>query len=126
MKKRTFEEKQYDLVIFGATGFTGKLAAEYLAKQYGTSISWAIAGRNSSKLQRVKSDLVQINPDVKDLDIIMSDSKNMDHLIAMANNTRVVISTVGPFDRYGSQLVATCAFFGTNYCDITGEIHWLR
>ena len=74
----------------------------------------------------MKTTLEQINTNLTDLPIITADSSNIDQLISMCNNTKVVCTTVGPFNRYGTRLVAACAHFGTNYCDITGEIYWIR
>lgn len=118
--------REYDLVLFGATGFTGKLATKYLATQYGTSINWAIAGRSKERLQKVKNEIVKINGKCQAVPILIADSSNVDQLTEIAEKTKVIISTVGPFARYGTPLVAVCAHSGTNYCDITGEVHWVR
>ena len=75
---KTIEDREYDLVLFGATGFTGRLAAKYLAAQYGTSINWAIAGRNQSRLNEVKAEIVKINAKCKDIKILIGDSSNVD------------------------------------------------
>ena len=123
---KTLEHREFDLVLFGATGFTGRLAAKYLASQYGDSIHWAIAGRNQEKLNEVKEEMLQMNADCEGIPILIADSSNIDELTKIAERTKVVISTVGPFVRYGTPLVAVCAHTGTNYCDITGEVHWVR
>lgn len=126
MKIKKKEDRELDLILFGATGFTGGLAAEYLAKNYGNTIKWAIAGRSKKKLLKIKEKLILIDNDLMDLPIIIADSYKIDQLANMAQNTRVICTTVGPFGKYGSNLVAICANFGTDYCDITGEIYWVR
>ena len=118
-------ERQFDVVVFGATGFTGKLVAEYLVKHYGVDgdLCWAIAGRSSEKLEAVRAEL---GDKAADLDIIVADSGNRDALAAMAASTRVVLTTVGPYALYGSALVAACVEAGTHYCDLAGETQWIR
>ncbi len=112
--------KRYDLVVWGATGFTGKLVAEYLARHASPGIAWAIAGRNRAKLEEVKAAL-----DV-DCGVEVGESLHRESLDAIVSRTRVVASTVGPFARYGTPLVEACAQHGTDYCDITGEPQWIR
>ncbi len=118
-------ERQFDVVVFGATGFTGKLVAKYLVERYGVGgeLRWAIAGRSSGKLEAVRSEL---GDEAADLDIIVADSGNQDALAAMAASTRVVLTTVGPYALYGSALVAACVEAGTHYCDLAGETQWIR
>ncbi len=117
------QESSYDLVIWGATGFTGRLVAEYLAKQYGVNkeLRWAIAGRNKDKLERVRQEL-----SAPDLPILLADSLDKPSLEAMARQTKVVCSTVGPYALYGTPLVEACVENGTDYCDLTGEVQWIR
>jgi short subunit dehydrogenase-like uncharacterized protein len=110
------EQRPYDIVLFGATGFTGGLVAEYLAK-HEESFRWAIAGRNLDKLRQVHADL-KLNADV---DIISADIQDPGSLEAMARQARVVLSTVGPYVRYGEPLVKACIESGADYADITGE-----
>ena len=112
-----------DLVVFGATGFTGKLACSYLAKTYGRTIKWAVAGRRRDALEKVRGAL---GPEFHDLPILIADSTDQTALNAVAARTKVVISTAGPFSLHGSGLVAACASHGTHYCDITGEADWVR
>ncbi|MFT5433576.1 MAG: short subunit dehydrogenase-like uncharacterized protein [Myxococcota bacterium] len=116
-------ERQFDVVVMGATGFTGRLVANYLLNEYGTDgpVRWAIAGRNESKLKTVATELGKA-----DLAIIVADSHDAAALDALAAQTKVVCSTVGPFAVHGSELVAACARAGTHYCDITGEVQWVR
>ena len=110
-------ERKYDIVLFGATGFTGKLVATYLAGKTDESFKWAIAGRNKSKLERVKADLGL----GEQVDLISADSSNYASLTAMSSQTRVVLTTVGPYVRYGEPLVKACVETATDYADITGE-----
>merc|ERR1719502_2519657 len=109
-------DRKYDVVLLGATGFTGGLAAKYLAKTYGSSVKWAIAGRSAAKLEKVKAEL---NADYAD--IIICDTSKPETLLKLVADTRTVATTAGPFDRYGSPVVHMCAAHGTGYCDITGE-----
>ena len=115
--------KQYDLILWGATGFTGKLVAEYLTKQYGVGqdLQWAIAGRNESKLAAVKNEL-----EIPDLPVVLADSLDEQSLQKLASQAKVVCSTVGPYAKYGSLLVKACVDQGTDYCDLTGEVQWIR
>ena len=117
--------RAYDIVIWGATGFTGALVAEYLLSQYGVdgSLRWAIAGRSEAKLEKLKE---QLGPEAAALASIVADSFDEQQLAAMVTNTRVVITTVGPYAKYGSQLVAACVAHGTHYCDLAGEAQWIR
>lgn len=116
---------EFDVVVYGASGFTGRLVAEYLASGNASvsDLRWAVAGRNAEKLKAVVSNLGQGPSDVP---ILVADSGDAAALDAMARRTRVVLSTVGPYARYGSELVAACAKTGTSYCDLTGEVQWMR
>lgn len=120
------ETRRFELVLFGATGYTGKMAAVYLAKRYGTSVQWAIAGRRITALQKLKNELVSLDNKLQYLPIIIADSSDSVMLDNMVRQTKVVITTVGPFDKYGTKLVESCAIHGTHYCDITGETDWVR
>jgi short subunit dehydrogenase-like uncharacterized protein len=108
-------EREHDIVLFGATGFTGALAAEYLAAHASEGTRWALAGRSESKLQALRERL-QI-----DVPVILADVERPQSLRDLAESTRVVISTVGPYIRYGDRLVEACALAGTDYADLTGE-----
>lgn len=118
-------EREFDLIVFGATGFTGTLVAEYLLERYGhrNDLRWAIAGRSQEKLDALK---VELGEDAATLETIVVDSADGPALAAMARRTRVVITTVGPYALYGSALVAACVEAGTNYCDLAGEVQWIR
>jgi short subunit dehydrogenase-like uncharacterized protein len=113
----------HDIVLFGATGFTGGLVAEYLARHAdGRAPSqWALAGRSLERLAAVRRRLSAIDPALAELTLIRADVTDPASLRAVADSARVVISTVGPFIRYGEGLVAACAQTGTDYVDLTGE-----
>ncbi|WOJ95376.1 saccharopine dehydrogenase NADP-binding domain-containing protein [Congregibacter brevis] len=119
-------ERSYDIVLFGATGFTGQLVAEYLLEHYGSDgdIRWALAGRNLDKLTAVRQALQGVKP-ATPLALITVDSSDLEGVKALASSTSVVCSTVGPYARHGSELVAACVEAGTDYCDLTGEVHWI-
>ena len=114
-------ERPYDLVLFGATGFTGALTAEYLARSAPPECRWALAGRNRAKLAALRERLVAVNPACAELPLLDADATAAASLREIAGRTRVVISTVGPYLRYGEPLVAACADAGTDYVDLTGE-----
>ncbi|MFK7935122.1 MAG: trans-acting enoyl reductase family protein, partial [Saprospiraceae bacterium] len=116
-------KRKYDVVIFGATGFTGRLVAEYLLEQYsvGGDLKWAMAGRSAEKLQKIQNEI-----GAEDVDTIIADSKDRASLDAMTAQTKVICTTVGPYAMYGSDLVASCIENGTHYCDLTGEVQWIR
>lgn len=116
-------DKKYDVIIWGASGFTGRLVAEYLNNQYGTDgdLKWAMAGRNQQKLEKVRSELGN-----NSIPIVTGDSMDMDSLNNMVQQTKVMCTTVGPYAKYGSNLVESCINNGTDYCDLTGEVQWIR
>jgi short subunit dehydrogenase-like uncharacterized protein len=122
---------EHDIVLFGATGFTGALTAEYLARNAPPTTRWALAGRNPAKLEGLRERLAEIDPACADLPLLQADVGDPASLAAVAEAARVVITTVGPYARYGEPLVAACAAAGTDYVDLTGEPHfvdamWLR
>lgn len=124
-------KRPHDIVVFGATGFTGKLTAEYLAGHAPAATRWALAGRNRSKLEAVRKDLAAINPACAELPLLQADTGNAGSIRAVAESARVVITTVGPYILHGETLVAACAAAGTDYVDLTGEPEfvdrmWLR
>jgi short subunit dehydrogenase-like uncharacterized protein len=122
--------RPFDLVLFGATGFTGRLVAEYLAERSATSgaerLRFALGGRNREKLESVRAGLVGIDPRLADLPILVADSGDETALRAVAAQTRVVCTTVGPYAIHGLPLVGACAALGTDYCDLTGEVQFIR
>ena len=108
-------KRPYDIVLFGATGFTGQLTAEYLASHAPESARIALAGRNLAKLEAVVEGLSREFP------LVVADSSNAASLLELASSTSVVVTTVGPYLAYGEPLVAACAAAGTGYLDLTGE-----
>mgnify|MGYP006099408325 CR=1 FL=1 len=112
-------EKDFDIIIYGATGFTGQLCVKYLSEN-ATDIKWGIAGRNKKKLQKVLSDLSI------DVSIFIADSDDQEALDQITNKTKVILTTAGPFHRYGSKLVKSCVKNSSHYVDITGESFWIR
>ena len=113
--------RSHDIVVLGATGFTGRLTAEYLAKNAPADCRWALAGRNQEKLEQVRSGLSEIDPKLAELPLLCADVTDPESLRAVAESARVVITTVGPYLEYGEPLVAACAAAGTDYVDLTGE-----
>jgi short subunit dehydrogenase-like uncharacterized protein len=119
--KRIFMKKPFDIVLWGATGYTGQLVAVYLAQNVESSVRWAIAGRNQEKLEKLRDSLA-----TPDLPILIGDSQDQASIDAIVAQTRVVCSTVGPYALYGTPLVASCVAQGVDYCDLTGETLWMR
>ena len=115
---------KFDIVVYGASGFTGQLVAEYLASQYrgDSSLKWAMAGRSLDKLAGVRDAIGAPS----DLPLIAADAGDPASLKAMIDQTGSVVTTVGPYQLYGSELVAACAANGTDYFDLCGEPLWMR
>ena len=111
--------KDLDIIVYGATGFTGRLCVAYLAASQ-SPVKWAIAGRNADKLAAVNREAGS------NVEIIIADSDDVAALEALTARTKVVLSTAGPFHRYGSNLVAACVKNGSHYVDITGENFWVK
>lgn len=118
--------RAYDVVLWGATGFTGRLVAEHVAERYPDEVAFAIAGRSRERLTALRDDLATIDASWESLDVLTGDAFDPDSLADIAAQTRVICSTVGPFAEYGSDLVAVCVDERTHYCDLSGEIHWIR
>jgi short subunit dehydrogenase-like uncharacterized protein len=118
-------DREFDVVLFGATGFTGALTAEYLAEHAPAGLRWALAGRNAEKLERVRDRLVRIDPGHAELELLHADVSDPASLADVAGRARVVITTVGPYLTYGEPLVAACAEAGTDYVDLTGEAEFI-
>lgn len=114
-------ERDFDVVLHGATGFVGELTAHYLAEHAPKDLRWAMAGRNADKLDAVRADLAASNPHLKDLPLLHADSADQASLDALAQSTRVLLTTVGPYALHGEPLVRACAEHGTDYADLTGE-----
>lgn len=115
------ESREYDVVLFGATGFTGELVAAYLVAHAPPGLRWALAGRNPGKLEQVRDRLASTVPSAAAVALVTADSTDPASMTELALCTRVVATTVGPFVEYGDSLVAACAENGTDYADITGE-----
>ena len=114
-------DTDFDIVVFGATGFTGALTAEYLARHAPDGLRWALAGRNPDRLATVRDRLAAIDPELADLELLHADVTDAASLADVARRTRVVITTVGPYLEHGEPLVAACAEAGADYVDLTGE-----
>src|SRR3954465_14178033 len=115
---------KFDIVVYGATGFTGQLVAEYFATHYkgDASLKWATAGRSKDKLASVR-DAIGAPADTP---LIVADASDPASLQAMVDQTKSVITTVGPYLRYGNELVAACVASGVDYFDLCGETPWMR
>src|SRR6267378_392682 len=115
---------KFDIVVYGATGFTGQLVAEYLAANYkgDASLKWAMAGRSLDKLRSVR-DAIGAPADTP---LIVADASDAASLQAMIDQTKSIVTTVGPYLLYGNELVAACAASGTDYFDLCGETPWMR
>jgi len=128
--------REYDVIIWGATGFTGQLVVDYLVKRYGCkksgaeknsaekdsagkTLRWAIAGRNENKLKALAEG-------VENLDFIIANSDDPESIKSLVQRTKVICTTVGPYAMYGSVIVEACVEFGTDCCDLTGEVQWMR
>ncbi|KAL8370110.1 hypothetical protein RB595_000470 [Gaeumannomyces hyphopodioides] len=116
--------RQYDIVLFGATGYTGLYAAEYIAESLPTDLSWAIAGRSRDKLEKIATDLKAQHPDRSQpaLEVCVLDDES---LTALAKKTAILMTTVGPYCVYGEHAFKACAENGTHYLDVTGEVPWV-
>ncbi len=116
------QARDFDIVVYGASGFTGRLVAEYLVQKKGHGLRWAMAGRNADRLAAVRDELGAPS----DLPILVADASDPDSISAMVQGTRCVITTVGPYQLYGTPLLAACAEAGTHYVDLCGEPLWMR
>lgn len=116
--------KEFDIIIYGATGFTGKLVAQYVFQQYGAGVElkWAIAGRNIEKLASARDEIGCTDS----IPLISADSSDQESLRAMVDRTKLLLTTVGPYQLYGDALLAACATSGTDYVDLCGEPAWMR
>ncbi|XOV90767.1 MAG: saccharopine dehydrogenase family protein [Pseudomonadota bacterium] len=114
--------KQFDLVIYGASGFTGRLVAEYMTQEYGSRVRWAMAGRNVDKLAQVRDETGA----PAETPLLYADASEPASIREMVRVTGCVLTTVGPYQLYGSELVAACAELGTHYVDLCGEPAWMH
>ncbi len=117
-------DTSFDIVVFGATSFVGQILCRYLWQRHGAGreVKWALAGRSRAKLEQVRG---QLGHGAQALPLLVADAADENALRAVCQQTRVVISTVGPYALYGSPLVKVCAETGTDYCDLTGEVAWM-
>ena len=117
-------DKSFDVVIYGATGFTGKLVVEYMQEKYGKDegISWAIAGRSEEKLNSVREEL-KVGSNVRQL---LVDSNDTDSIASMVQQTKCVLTTVGPYQLYGANILQQCVVHGVDYVDLCGEPGWMH
>jgi short subunit dehydrogenase-like uncharacterized protein len=115
---------EFDIIVYGASGYTGRLVAEHLARRYGVGgeVKWAMAGRNAAKLAQVRDEIGA----PADTPMVIADADDPASLDAMVRRTKAVITTVGPYQLYGDALVAACAAAGTDYLDLSGEPNWMR
>ncbi|MEL6259012.1 MAG: saccharopine dehydrogenase NADP-binding domain-containing protein, partial [Pseudomonadota bacterium] len=115
---------EYDVVIYGATGFTGRLVVEYMADRYpaGSGVSWAMAGRSADKLAAIRDEMGA----PVDTPLLVADAADPASLEAMAKNAKCILTTVGPYTLYGEPLVAACASAGADYVDLSGEVLWMK
>lgn len=115
---------QYDVIVFGATSFVGQILVKYLSHTFNgpdqESLKWAIAGRSLQKLDQIKAKIGEPN-----ITAIIADAQNEEAIVTMCEQSKVIISTVGPYALYGEALVKVCAETGTDYCDLTGEVQWI-
>lgn len=117
------QSREFDIIIWGASGFTGRLVASYLFSKYGTSgnLRWAMAGRNLNKLEMVRHEVAD-----ETVSLVVADSNDEVSLKEMVKRTKVICTTVGPYAKYGSKLVVACIQNQVHYCDLAGEVQWMR
>jgi short subunit dehydrogenase-like uncharacterized protein len=113
-------EHSYDVILYGASGFVGKQTVQYFASHAPADLQWAIAGRSRQKLEAVRDEIGVT------VDVLVADSQNQTEIDAIVSQTRVILTTVGPFALYGTAIVDACVRFKTHYVDITGETPWVR
>lgn len=119
------DSKSLDIILFGATSFVGKITTQYLLTEIGlgNNVKWAIAGRSLQKLKQLKAEL---GSKAEAIPVIVADSSDSASLTKMCQQTRVVLSTVGPYALYGESLIEACVNNGNDYCDLTGEAYWIK
>lgn len=123
----TETDRPYDIVVWGATGFAGRLVSEYLTQQYTPdAVSLALGGRSADRLDSLESELVAQREEWDDIPTVIGDATEPESLREVARRTHVICTTVGPYTKYGTPLVEACIWAGTEYCDLTGEINWIR
>ncbi|MGY3678513.1 saccharopine dehydrogenase family protein [Streptomyces sp. TE33382] len=125
MNRQNGAKRPYDVVLFGATGFVGVLTAEYLAAHAPAGLRWALAGRDRTRLERLRERLTAIEPGCAALPLLEADAEDAAALDELAGSAQVVATTVGPYLWYGEKLLAACAEAGTDYVDLTGEAEFI-
>jgi short subunit dehydrogenase-like uncharacterized protein len=118
----TKADREFDIIVYGASGFTGRLVAEYMQQQYGRSVNWAMAGRSAEKLAQVRDEM-GIDAATP---LVTANADSANDMAAMVACTKVIITTVGPYQLYGDALLAACAAAGTDYVDLSGEPGWMH
>ena len=115
--------REFDVIVWGASGFTGRLVALYLFNKYGATgdLKWAMGGRNLTKLEKVRDEVAD-----KNIPLVIADSNDKVSLLNMVNRTKVICTTVGPYAKYGSNLVEACIESHIHYCDLAGEVQWMH
>ena len=118
-------ESQYDIVLLGASGYTGKYTAEHIVKQLPTDLRWAVCGRSAAKLNGIIEELKPLNPDrhLPYVEVCTLDPRDLE---ALAKKTTVLINAVGPYYLFSEPVVKACAEAGTHYIDCTGEVPWVK
>jgi short subunit dehydrogenase-like uncharacterized protein len=117
--------REFDVVIWGATGFAGRLVAEAMART-NPRVRWAMGGRSLAKLERVRSEIAEELPAITNVPLIEANADDPESLETLASRTRVIATTVGPYGLYGKNLLAACVHQETDYCDLTGEVPFMR
>lgn len=120
------DSRAFDIVVYGATGFTGALIAEHLLSHAPSEIRLALGGRNRKKLEELRAELLEKTASQRELPILIADSADDKALDEMARGARVICSAVGPYAKYGLRLLQACVDNGTDYCDLTGEVEFVR
>lgn len=121
--------RPYQVVVMGATGFTGRLVCEHLARHYGGQVQWAMAGRSAAKLEQVKQEVathLDSDQHIKDVPVLLCDAADQSSVDKVVSQAQVVLSTAGPFSLHGTPVVDAAVRHGTHYCDITGETWWVK
>jgi len=127
MNRNRNRSRATDVIVWGATGYTGELVAEYLvARLQDTGLRLALGGRNRSKLEQLRRRMADSWPEAAELPLVVADSRDRAALEGIAADTEVVCTTVGPYAKYGHEMVAACAEQGTDYCDLTGEVQFIH
>lgn len=124
MDSKVNTNKEFDMVVFGATSFVGQILCRYLVHEYTEpNFTWVMAARSENKLNELKSSLGE---KAADIPLIVADSQDESAMVSMCQRTEVIVSTVGPYALYGDKLVKACVETGTDYCDLTGEVQWVK